>query len=463
MTFLTANSQSYQHGVAIRSFYLFLVCILLLYSRLTNLSFAQQVWRIEMPSSPNPVGSGARALGMGGAFIAIADDATAASWNPGGLVQLEEPEFSIVSAYTHRMHENEFGTNPEASGTQLVSYSRVNYLSAAYPFALFGRRMLISPNYQHLFDFTRKASFPLEQHTDTLSLFQNYESRMNGSLSAIGIAYCVQITPVFSFGVTLNLWEDGLYKNEWKEKSYQRGSGLLSSDDASYSFSFEIKSLSRYSFSGRNANFGILWDINKRLTMGIVLKTPFKADLIHTFRCNESLIFPDNPESNIEDSSDDTSKKKLDMPMSYGIGIAYRFSDNFTAALDIYRTEWSDFILTDSDGNKTSPISLKPPSESDINDTTQIRFGIEHLFIGPKYLIPVRYGIFYDPAPAVKQPDDYFGISLGSGISIHPFIFDITYHYRFGNEVGRSMLQALDFSQDLHEHTIYSSLIIHFR
>ena len=50
----------------------------------------------QITSSPNVVGSGARALGMGGAFIAIADDATAASWNPGGLTQLERPEMSLV-------------------------------------------------------------------------------------------------------------------------------------------------------------------------------------------------------------------------------------------------------------------------------------------------------------------------------------------------------------------------------
>lgn len=46
--------------------------------------------RIGIASSPNPVGSGARAIGMGGAFIGIADDATAASWNPAGLIQLEK-------------------------------------------------------------------------------------------------------------------------------------------------------------------------------------------------------------------------------------------------------------------------------------------------------------------------------------------------------------------------------------
>ncbi|MCJ7810524.1 MAG: hypothetical protein MUP26_09715, partial [Desulfobulbaceae bacterium] len=61
---------------------------------LAILIFISPVWgaaplvRMEIPSSPNPVGSGARALGMGGAFIAIADDATAASWNPAGLIQL---------------------------------------------------------------------------------------------------------------------------------------------------------------------------------------------------------------------------------------------------------------------------------------------------------------------------------------------------------------------------------------
>jgi hypothetical protein len=41
-------------------------------------------------------GSGARALGMGGAFLARADDATAASWNPAGLSYLRLPEVSLV-------------------------------------------------------------------------------------------------------------------------------------------------------------------------------------------------------------------------------------------------------------------------------------------------------------------------------------------------------------------------------
>jgi hypothetical protein len=94
---------------------------------------------VEISSSPNPVGSGARALGMGGAFIGVADDATAASWNPAGLIQLETPEMSFVGAYNHRSEDTTYVAFPEASGPQSVTTWDVNYLSAAYPFAAFGK------------------------------------------------------------------------------------------------------------------------------------------------------------------------------------------------------------------------------------------------------------------------------------------------------------------------------------
>ncbi|MBW1856357.1 MAG: hypothetical protein JRJ00_17135, partial [Deltaproteobacteria bacterium] len=58
--------------------------------------------KVISASTPNPVGSGARAVGMGGAFIAVADDATAASWNPAGLTQLKKPEISFAYSYFKR-------------------------------------------------------------------------------------------------------------------------------------------------------------------------------------------------------------------------------------------------------------------------------------------------------------------------------------------------------------------------
>src|SRR5271163_2692007 len=47
---------------------------------------------------PNTYGIGPRAIGMGGAFTAIADDASAAYWNPAGLSQINSYEISVSSA-----------------------------------------------------------------------------------------------------------------------------------------------------------------------------------------------------------------------------------------------------------------------------------------------------------------------------------------------------------------------------
>ncbi len=413
--------------------------------------------RVEILSSPNPVGSGARALGMGGAFIAVADDATAASWNPGGLIQLEKPEMSVVLGYTRRAEKNSFGNNPEASRTETVDEASLNYLSAAYPFSLLGRNMIVSLNYQHQYDFNRDWDFifnssPLFPETSRY----NYEQ--DGELYALGLAYCAQITRAFSVGLTVNYWGDFLFENQWEQKYTWKGD----IDIVGLAGSMEIGSKDTYSFEGWNANLGFRWKISGKWTLGGVLKTPFTADIEHGMELWNSVHFPQSPIDNMEDAIEATYSEELDMPLSYGVGLAYRHSKAFTISADVYRTHWDDFESRGEDGAGTSPISGKPLKDSDIDPTIQLRLGAEYLIITPKVKIPLRAGLFYDPAPAEGAPDDYYGFSLGSGLVYERFVFDIAYQYRFGNDVGASALQNLDFSQDVREHTVYTSMIVHF-
>ncbi len=423
-----------------------------------NSSFAANLLqRVEIPSSPNPVGSGARALGMGGAFISVADDATAASWNPGGLIQLELPEISFVAAGFHRIEDISFAGNPGTGGNQTVTMTNLNYLSVAYPFTVRGYNMVVSLNYQNLYDFTRKWNFSLtgdgaENHLD----FQS-----EGNLSALGLTYCVQATPQLSLGITLNFWEDGIADNEWETRQTQWGSGT---DPASGNrFIEESRTTDKYLFSGFNVNLGVMWNVNSRLTLGAVLKTPFEADLDHEHTSHTYTQYPElSSRYDFRDSKMFNDKATMDMPVSYGIGVSYRFSDAFSASLDVYRTEWGDLKLTDSDGREISPVTAEPFSESEIDPTHQVRIGVEYILIKPRYAVPIRAGIFYDPAPARDSPDDFYGFSIGSGIGVKWFIFDVAYQYRFGNGVGASMMREWGFSQDMGEHAVYSSVIIHF-
>jgi len=43
-----------------------------------------------------------------------------------------------------------------------------------------------------------------------------------------------------------------------------------------------------------------------------------------------------------------------------------------------------------------------------------IRLGAEYLAINSResYAVPIRAGLFYDPAPAEGSPDDIYGLSL---------------------------------------------------
>jgi len=423
-----------------------------------NPAFAQKEMRIS--SSPNPVGSGARALGMGGAFIGVADDATAASWNPGGLVQLPTPEISVVLNGFHRIEDNSFESNPEAGGTQSVTKEAINYLSIVYPFNLFNRNMVISLNYQNQYDFAREWNFPVtySEESDFIGTSKTREDvqyEQKGNLFALGIAYSVQIIPEFTFGFTLNIWDNNLTGNQWEIRTISNGITDYSLLGTSSVYKDEKD---KYLFSGFNANIGILFHPTKKINIGAVLKLPFRADLEHE-KISESFT------NNIAVVNMKTVKdEKMDMPMSYGFGVAYRFSDKLTLSADIYRTEWDQFIITDSKGNEISAITGESTDLSKTDPTHQIRFGTEYLFINPelKHVIPLRAGIFYDPVPSEGSPDDYYGFSLGTGISLGKFVFDIAYQYRFGNNVGDSIISNYGFSQDVEEHTVYSSLIIHF-
>ena len=148
-----------------------LVLVALLFSS-HDLQAATLFQQVGVSSSPNPVGSGARAVGMGGAFIAIADDATAASWNPAGLIQLETPELSIVGAYVDRQEDFSSVVHPEINNKGKADDANINYFSATYPFQ-FHRNMVVSLNYQRLYEFERSFDYNYDYSSVGVNLSQN--------------------------------------------------------------------------------------------------------------------------------------------------------------------------------------------------------------------------------------------------------------------------------------------------
>lgn len=80
---------------------------------------------------------GARSLGMGGAFLGLADDATAAETNPAGLTILRQPEVSLeLRNFRAETLLPATGDYPDVTDENFVSYSRnveVSFASAVFP------------------------------------------------------------------------------------------------------------------------------------------------------------------------------------------------------------------------------------------------------------------------------------------------------------------------------------------
>jgi long-subunit fatty acid transport protein len=423
---------------------------------------------VQITSSPNPVGSGARAQGMGGAFIAIADDATAASWNPGGLMQLERPEFSFAVSLAHRRKDFSSSLHPEASGINEIYREDLNYCSVAYPFMAFDKNMVVSLNYQRLYDFYDDLDFDfnykgLMSDGSFFNVATRTRFRQSGAIKAFAPAWAIQLSPRFSFGMTFNFWTDNLgYDNEWEVNRTTTGTAVLHTV-ANRRITFKAISVYKErneNFEAFNMNLGFLCHVNRVVTLGAVLKTPFTADIDRkTYATSYSypLGSPVRPPTPYRDRE----SIEMKFPMSYGIGVALRLSDVFTAGGDVYRTCWSNFWVRDRNGS-TSPISGEPRRHSHVHDTTQVRLGCEYLWILQRTIVPLRLGLFYDPEPSEKSPEDYYGLSVGTGVMIGNVVLDCAYIYRFGRDVEGDAVGIAQTEADADQHSILVSMIYHF-
>src|SRR5258708_7835231 len=115
---------------------------------------AQSLQNVVLRNSFSPIGAGARGLGMGGAFIAVADDGTAAaSSTPAGLAQLRRTELAIVgfsddlTSTVSVPRANTFITTESS-----VRHGAIDFGGMAIPFEVGGRNLTIQASYQRSVD-----------------------------------------------------------------------------------------------------------------------------------------------------------------------------------------------------------------------------------------------------------------------------------------------------------------------
>lgn len=412
---------------------------------------ALEVEAVLRARSSLDVGAGARAYGMAGAFLARADDATAASWNPAGLSYLRRPELSLVGA------RNSFSSQevrPEADFVETeTGKGRVaDFMAATYPVSIGPISGAAQISYQRVINFTTDR---LAENPDILRT-----GEADGGFDVVALGTGFRVGDSLRVGGTINRWLNGYTQTFIREPRVGRTRGRA--DQAS-----------EYEISGWNANIGVIWEALPSLNLGVVGKTPFTADV--TLRRTRTDIHPSgNAFTRNAFASDDV---RLDLPGAMGVGASWRPLGQLTVSADYTRTFWSKARIRNFFTLAPTPEGEAPPSPQEsgdfylslpyptfttaAHDTDQIRAGIEYVIVG-QIRWPIRAGYFSDRltySDATGHSPRFNGATVGLGMGVGPLLIDVAFVYEKGNYVDPSQFEQSLTSRRLLVSLIYRDLV----
>ena len=425
----------------------------------------------------NFLGAGARANGMGDAFVAVADDATAIFWNPAGLFLLDQPETSFGFQFTSEKVEQErrrqmllIASNDPGGSVGL------NFASFVLPKRFGQKKFVFAFAIQKAFDFkaesleiAAQAPFVLDQ-----------EQSSGGPFSYSG---GVAFSPLqgLMLGLSLSLYRGDAELRETNIVTL--GDGVVRS----------LSDSSRIPVDGTSFGMGALYDFQSRggPPMRLGLKFVPGFDLSGGIRTDLAFRTVDLQGIVIEQTMRIDYDYVLDFPLDLGIGVAWNPRRDLLIAADFEHRRFRDAALRvfgtpvvnlEEDGNLTiqrvDQVNTLSDSGADLN---QWRVGLEWSWVNELTVIPIRVGAknlpqvsaherrFVDPENGVLTTsfdDQVVGTALTAGVGFvtDVFVFDLSLEYGgWRQQIMRVDSDGTDFQEfKTRRLTLKTSLVIYF-
>src|SRR5438445_898395 len=452
------------------------ICLLVAISVAAALPAAAQNTDIESLSGltfnfGNP---GARSLGMGGAFLGLADDASAAEANPAGLTVLRRPEVSIEARnYQEQQLFTTSGTFPDLQGTAFAPQSQrveLTFGSFVYPIknwtlgfyfheplrnegagqvvpernTFTGAIKTNVPNF-----YLPKGGTPVSKsecediRKQKNDFFACLEYTILPFLSALtvqertfGVAGAYKLGK-FSFGGTVRYqrFNEAAFTFRVTPTFDFSSISVQATSDVRDQTS-KAKDKSDWTFAG-----GVKWEPNDKFIAGAVYKQGAKF-VAPTFAANADTMFE------FVKVSDTT----FHIPDVYGIGVSVSPIPVLKINADAVHITYSNLVDNFISINEDIRAIDKAYKAADV---TEIHLGAEYFFFLNKLPVAVRAGVWKDPAHAIEYrgpllaPDavaaailypksnDQHHVSVGFGLAWPKFQVDAAYdrspRYRVGS------------------------------
>ena len=338
---------------------------------------------------------GARSLGMGGAFVAVADDATAVIANPAGLVILQRPELSAEVKFTRFNNTINAFSNTVADGPSNRVHSRdfddsvvtPSFFSFVYP----TERLVVAAFVRELINY--------ESTFETEGVFLSDPSGVGCAGLPAGLCRLLPVKSEleiralnFGFGAGLNLQKE----NAW-----------LPDIGASLEFSVgRIRSrLERFGTSGATGppnpsdlrqtetvdgtdlgvgfNVGALWHPVKDMGVGLVYRRGPRYDVQQTINVigGPSFIF-------------DIGFKVPDVS---AVGVSYRFFERLTVAFEASYIQYSQLVE-----HFQVPLANSFATKYEVDDALELHLGAEYVFFVKELPLAARVGFYTNPDHRIR-------------------------------------------------------------
>jgi long-chain fatty acid transport protein len=393
-----------------------MACVLVFGSQDTSWSNPNQInsgyWALHIPFDLEPLEAlGGRSLGMGNAFVAVADDSTAAVVNPAGLTKMQRMEFTAnlrYSSYKTDYLDTYAASNNLGLGPDLEEIGTFD--NDITDFSFIGITLPIMPGRMAASLYYKNSSFEAvdEQDVGPVSIIDPSLNIQQQSISrkeideyqkgTFGIAGAVNYDDFFSVGAAVNLeklnaglseqWTSNDFSNNTLEATTEYDNSV-EGDDTDITFTI-----------------GALYKPVKGVSIGVSYRKGANFSIPYT--STETIC---DPLSACDRTSEDDNLT-FDIPDVWGAGIAWTTLDGWLFSAQVDMVEYS--VLQDS---TTEGITM----DETIDDGLIFRLGVEKTFhLSDSSQYQLRAGMFsvpdHDGFQAIDSDIVYY--TLGGGVAL---------------------------------------------
>ncbi|KRT72354.1 MAG: OMPP1/FadL/TodX family outer membrane transport protein, long-chain fatty acid transport protein [Deltaproteobacteria bacterium CSP1-8] len=375
--------------------------------------------------------AGAKAMSMGFAFTAQANDPSAIYFNPAGIVQLEGNNVKVGVTYIKENGGTFTGITPLTGGAS-VSETQKD-LDFFVPNAFITRKA--SPNFAYGVGIFSPFGLGQEYENRNTSIFRSQITKIDLMTLVVNPTVAWKVNEFLSVGAGI----DFMYG---KAELARTPVGI---DNATGFPANIFNSGLEGDGTAWGYNFGVLLTPTKQLKIGVAYRSKFDleikdgdVDLSNVFSGNiNTPLGPLPPQGPAPigfggPSFNTTGSATLHIPATLDLGVAY-ILDRLTLEVDASWTFWHSWKSLNIDNKDNRAFLPDTSSPKNWDDVVAIYIGGEYRVTDP---LALRLGFRWDPTPVPAEtmgpelPDaDKLYYCAGAGYKVRNWTFDLAYMY----------------------------------